>query len=199
MGLTNRQEQIIIGSILGDGHLELNGRNVRLRVDHSQRQKEYLFWKYRELRDICPSEPRIVKILPHYKTKKVYERWHFSTFSSADLNRFRETFYISRRKIIPICIKQILKDPLSLAVWFMDDGYKRNDCNAFRLHTDCYSLDEQKLLQNCLKENFCIGSSLHKKGDTWNIYIPSAQSERFRQVIGPFILPDMRYKLPLAP
>lgn len=198
MGLTNRQEQILIGTILGDGHLELNGNNVRLRIDHSPEQKDYLFWKHSELKDLCPSKPRVVRNW-HSKREKVYERWHFSTLSLPVLNKFRETFYPSKKKIIPANIEQILKDPLSLAVWFMDDGYKRNDCNAFRLNTDCYSFKEQGLLQSCLKENFRIDSSLHKKGDHWNVYIPGHQSERFRQVIDPFILSSMRYKLPLAP
>lgn len=55
-------------------------------------------------------------------------------------------FYPERKKIIPHNIQSFLHDPLSLAVWFMDDGYKRSDCNALRLGTDSFTKDEQYLL-----------------------------------------------------
>lgn len=198
MGLTDRQEKIIIGCLLGDGHLELNGWNVRLRLDQGLRQKDYLFWKYSELKGLCPSPPRIVEGW-HLKVGRVYRRWHVSTFSLPILNNLWRVFYQSKRKAIPSTISGLLTDSISVAVWFMDDGYKRNDCNAFRFSTDCYSRHEHTLLRTCLKENFRLDTSLHKKGNTWNIYVPCGQSKSFRRIIDPYILPSMRYKLPLAP
>ena len=89
--------------------------------------------------------------------------------------------------------------PLSLAIWFMDDGYKRNDCNAFRLNTDLFTYDEQKLLVSCLKENFGIGSTIHKKGKTFNIYIPERSSRKFCEIVKPHILDSLLYKVSLTP
>ena len=59
----------------------------------------------------------------------------------------------------------------------MDDGYKRNDCNALRLNTDSFQLQEQRLLQKCLKKNFKIESNLHRKGRFWTIYIRIRKSK----------------------
>lgn len=198
LGLTDRQEKIVVGCLLGDGHLELNGRNVRLRLDQGLKQRRYLFWKYTELKNLCPSPPRVVEGW-HANVGKVYRRWHVSTFSLPLLNNLWQVFYRSKRKVVPKTINDLLTDPISLAVWFMDDGYKRSDCNAFRFNTDCYARGEQALLQACLKRNFSLATTLHRKGNTWNIYVPCSESQKFQQVISSYILPSLRYKLPLAP
>ena len=106
---------------------------------------------------------------------------------------------MNSKKIIPDTICELLKSPLSLAVWFMDDGYKRNDCNAFRLGTDSFTLEEQKLLQNVLEKNFGIETKVHKKGRYWNIYIPERESKKFVRIIKPYIIPKLKYKIALTP
>ena len=196
--LTKRQKEILIGMLLGDCCLEKNGRNVRLRVEHGLNQKDYLNWKYKEFQNLATNKPRIVKSL-HLKTKKIYPRWHFSTFSIPELNTFWAKFYCRKRKRIPKDIPELLKSPLSLAVWFMDDGYKRNDCNALRLNTDCFNYREQNLLLRCLKINFGIDARIHRKGKFWNIYIPKPEAKNFCKVVRPYILPKMKYKISLTP
>lgn len=79
--LTKRQKEILIGMLLGDGCLEKNGRNVRLRIDHGTKQKDYLDWKYEELQNLATAKPRLVIGKIDIRTKKRYQRWHFSTFS----------------------------------------------------------------------------------------------------------------------
>ena len=37
--LSSEQEEVLIGSILGDGYLELNGNNCRFQSQHSLKQK----------------------------------------------------------------------------------------------------------------------------------------------------------------
>ena len=52
--LTQFQKSIIIGSILGDGYLRIiSGRNnAFLEINHSIKQKEYVDWKYLNLKNI---------------------------------------------------------------------------------------------------------------------------------------------------
>jgi len=193
--LTKRQKEILIGMLLGDGCLEKNGNNVRLRVEHGLAQKDYLNWKYKEFHNLVPSEPRIVKGVIHPKTGKIYNRWHFSTFSLFGLNNYWQRFYYRKIKKIPKDILELLKSPLALAVWYMDDGYKRNDCNALRISTDSFKINEQKLLQKCLMRNFRIKTKLHRKGKFWNIYIPNPQVKNFCKIVKPYIIPEMNYKI----
>ena len=51
--LTRRQREIIVGKLLGDGHLESmnNGRTYRLKIEHSLKQKEYVDWFYQEFEE----------------------------------------------------------------------------------------------------------------------------------------------------
>ena len=193
--LIKRQKEILIGTLLGDGCLEKNGKNVRLRIDHGLNQKDYLDWKYKEFKNLATNKPRMIKGMLHQETKKFYRRWHFSTFSFFELNDYWYKFYFQKRKRIPYNILELLKSSLSLAVWFMDDGYKRNDCNALRISTDCFNIKEQRLLQECLKKNFKIRTNIHKKGKFWNIYIPSQEAKKFCRIIKPHILPSMEYKI----
>ena len=194
MALTQRQINIIIGLILGDGGLEKNGNNVRVRVEHGFSQKKYLMWLYGELKNITSRQPRVVSSRSS-KNGKTYFRWHFSTLSLECLNFYYYKFYKSMKKVVPNDINKILISPLSLAVWYMDDGYKRNDCNALRLSTDSFNYNEQIKLTRCLKSKLNINCKLHKKARTWNIYIPVESSYRFCTLVKPYIIPSMRYKL----
>jgi len=178
--------------------LEKNGRDVRLRLDQGIKQKDYLTWKYREFKNLATSKPRI--ITEFHKIKQVnITRAHFSTYTNKIFTFWKNIFYKERIKIIPKNINNILKSPLSLAVWFMDDGYKRNDCNALRISTDSFTLEEQQLLVKCLKKNFGVNSKIHKKGKTFNIYIPNNSAKRFCQIIKPFIVNSLLYKVSLTP
>ncbi len=198
MQLSKRQEAILIGLILGDGCLEKNGKNVRLRVEHGLAQTEYLRWLYEEFKNISPQKPRIVSA-KHSKNGKFYERVHLSTFSLECLNHFYFQFYKDRKKVIPKEIENILIKPISLAIWFMDDGYKRNDCNALRIGTDSFSYQDQQKLIKCLENNFKIVAKLHRKTKNWNIYIPQKEAKKFCFLIKPFIVPSMEYKINLTP
>jgi len=193
MDINKRQRQIIIGTLLGDGHLEKNGRYTRLRIDH--RQKDYVEWKYTELSKIVTAKPRIVLDKCRSSNNKFYRRWHVSTYSIPELDEYREIFYRDGRKCIPSGIGGMLDSPLALAVWYMDDGYKRNDCAALRLNTDAFTCAEQNLLLQMLKNNFAICANLHRKGKWHNIYVPQQEALKFCTIIRPFVLPTLEYKL----
>lgn len=198
MQLTQRQDAIIIGTLLGDGCLERNGRNVRLRLEHSKDQKSYLVWKFKELKSIVTGS--VMKVRAYHKiNKRFYDSYRAYTFSHEAMHYYQNMFYLNNKKVIPNNIFELLKDPLSLAIWFMDDGYKRNDCNAFRLGTDSFAKEEQALLQEALLKNFGIETKMHKKGKYWNIYIPERESKKFVNIIKPYIIPKFEYKITLTP
>lgn len=56
--LNARQQAIVIGTLLGDGCLERNGTHVRLKVDHGATQKEYVEWKFQELKSVATGLPK---------------------------------------------------------------------------------------------------------------------------------------------
>lgn len=199
MELSDRQRAIIIGSLLGDTCLERNGIRYRLRMEHSNAQKEYVLWKCHMFAGfVTNASPMKVEAF-HLVQKKKYVSWRMYTKTLGVFNTFAEQFYFNGKKVLPKNLDKILTDPLSIAVWFMDDGYKRNDCNAFRISTDSFSLEENKLLQKMLVKNFGIQCSVHKKGAYWNLYIPQKFAKDFVALVKPYILPSFSYKIALAP
>ncbi|TSC83652.1 MAG: homing endonuclease [Parcubacteria group bacterium Gr01-1014_17] len=197
MQLAKRQHAIITGTLLGDGCLERNGNFVRLRLEHGISQKSYLFWKHKELKNITGS---VMELHAYHKVNKCfYDSVRVYTHTDPVFEQYWTAFYQNKKKVIPSNIRTLLKDPLSVAVWFMDDGYKRNDCNALRLGTDSFTKNEQGVLRSVLKKNFKIDATLHKKGKYWNLYIPQKEAIRFVKLIKPFIIPELTYKITLTP
>jgi hypothetical protein len=76
MRLTDRCRGIIAGAILGDGCLERNGRFVRLRIDHGERQKALVEWKHKQLAELSPTPIRRVTVLDQ-RTGKTYVHYRF--------------------------------------------------------------------------------------------------------------------------
>jgi recombination protein RecA len=189
---TQRQEQILLGTLLGDGFLEQNGHNVRLKIDHGAKQKAYVFWLYKEFKTIARMPYQL--LFQDKRTSQIYEHWRFATYSLPLLNPWRQLFYHNKRKIISPKIFELLS-PLSLAVWYMDDGFRRTDCKGLYLCTSAYSMEEQYFLQECLEKKFNIQTKLHFAAKQVRIYVPSSQTNTFCSIVQPFILPSFTYKL----
>lgn len=51
--LTETQKAIVIGTLLGDGGIYEGSYYIKQSNEH----KEYLFWLYNELKNICSSSP----------------------------------------------------------------------------------------------------------------------------------------------
>ena len=121
MPLTKRQRDIVVGTLLGDGCLERNGRFVRLRTDHSPKQKEYVFWKFDQMHNFTSARPRFIEYYDR-RTSKTYKHWRFDTISTKSFVPFKNLFYTTDgKKKIPYNIKELLVRPLSLAdgLWMM--------------------------------------------------------------------------------
>ena len=55
--LSEIQQQLILGCVLGDGYLRKK-TNAHLQITHSVKQKEYVDWKYQILKDIVITPPK---------------------------------------------------------------------------------------------------------------------------------------------
>ena len=196
--ISSREEAIIIGTILGDSHLAMLKTDARLEMMHSEKQKEYLFWKYRELSSFVSARSHRVEIVDR-RFRKTYVEWKFSTKMHPLFTNLRKQFYPRGRKIVPRNISKLLVSPLSLAVWFMDDGGRRNDSYGLFLNTLSFTKTEHELLRACLSKRFSLDSRLHWVQDGYRIYIPSASAQRFCEIVYPHIIPSMQYKLSYNP
>lgn len=191
--LSKKQRELIVGLLLGDGHLETaNGRTYRLKVEHSIKQREYVDWLYQEFKPWVRQKP---KAKNHAINDKVLISYWFTTYSSAKLRFYAQQFYVNKKKIMPKLIGKLLS-PLALAVWFMDDGsWKSNHHKTYIIHTLGYSKKELAIVRKILEQKYGITIGIHKQYQQWRIYVYSESAPLFRKLIEPYVIPSMKYKL----
>jgi sRNA-binding regulator protein Hfq len=193
MNLLPEARSIVVGSLLGDAYLYPNGT---LQIEHSLDQASYVWWKYEKLRGIAGKLPTAVQ---RYDARysKTYQSLRF--YTRAVLKELRFEFYRDRRKVIPARIVEWF-DPLALAVWFMDDGGRgARTPKGLVINTSGFSADEQLLLQRALAERFGVSVSIHTVGRGFQLYVKVESFDRFAELISPYLLPQMSYKLPVDP
>ncbi len=180
--LSKIQKQVILGSILGDGYMRKK-TNAHLQITHSYKQKEYVDWKYKILKDLVLTKPS------KYRGNAGRVGYRFFTKSLPELTKIHDIFYKEREKIIP---KGIVLTPLILAIWYMDDGNKSYKSCYF--NTQKFSRECQDNLMNSLNL-IDIKSTLNKDKEYFRIRITTESTQKLFKMIDKFIIPSMRYKI----
>jgi hypothetical protein len=184
-------KETLIGTVLGDGYLEPHGRGIRLQVNHSAQLKAYVEWKRLELSELLPSPL-------HHHDNAGYPFWRFVTRSHPYLAELRRLFYVNGKKVVPNEIASLLTHPKSLAVWFMDDGTRDRRQDSLLFETQCYGPDDIARLKCALVANFGLHTSIHRSGvgRGLRLYVPVDEARSLARLIGPYVRPELRYKLP---
>jgi len=188
--LNKAQTAVLIGTLLGDGGLRYHGKNCRLHVKHSASQLPLVQFKRQIFNDLTTMP---IREFSQMVRSKEYYFVEFVTRTDPSLTYFYNVFYRDGKKIIPKNIQQLLTDRLSLAVWFMDDGSAEYAGASFQTH--CFGLEEVQLLQQCLKFNFELVTTIRQNKSKWILYIPKSSLIRFRELTKKDILDHFLYKL----
>lgn len=197
--LTPAQRSLIIGSLLGDGTMRLGRgcRNANFKVEHGLRQKAYVQWKYHILKSLVLTPPKL-----SYRYREAEERypksWWFRTVRHPLLTEIYQRYYAGEsyrcgRKILPASVRKELT-PLALAVWVMDDGtYSRG---SIEISTYAFSIDEVRLLKQCLWERFQIETAPVRDRDKgYRLYCTRAGTRSLVRVIRRHVIPSLSYKI----
>lgn len=194
--MNSRKKAILIGMILGDAYLQKTGkRNARIRLEHSDKQKDYLLWKGSQFPEFFQGEPKlIVRFNPVFKKTYSYYRWQSN--ASPEIGKFRQKFYQNSKKIIPYQLPELLTHPLSLALWFMDDGYFYHRDKIAYIYIPKYSREEVERLLSVLKSNFSLEVIVRvKKRENLVLVFSVSQTQKLLRLIKPYIIPSMSYKI----
>ena len=188
--LTKDERSIIIGSLLGDGYMRIvPGRNdAFLEINHSEKAKDYVDHKYRSLARLCISPPK------ERTTNGGRVAYRFFTRQHPQMTALYELFYENGRKRIPDSLRL---DPLSMAIWYMDDGSKSRDADVY-INTQQFSNGDQKRLLFLLRQKG-IKARLNKDKIYYRIRIIKESIGRFMKMISPYVIDSMRYKLVMTP
>lgn len=183
------QQQIFIGSILGDMSLKMPKNAVHASGDfaHSLKQENYCKYLEEKLKNFCSKG--IYKTQYDKRTDKYYHSYYVYLKASEYLTTLYHQFYPNGVKIVPKDLLYQL-DGLGVAIWFMDDGCK--DGNTYRLATNCFSQEDLELIVKFFKDKFDIVATIHS---THVIRIATKSAESFRNLIIDFIHPDCLYKV----
>lgn len=221
--LSKEEEAVFLGNLLGDGHIQKRGNSYRTKIQHTIQQKNYVLWKYEKLKRLCDKNH-----LPKLATQKNSDSSNFFFYlnSGLYLEKYHSLFYKPylweplktnllkeslglpkkkikyRKQITQALIDALPRDPLLLAVWFLDDGSCRKDVFSGRLATQGFTKEEQHLLQDYLKQGFGIDTQLviHSRiKKQYYITIPASRNQfaNFVDLIKPIVdeIPDLKYKI----
>lgn len=194
--LSKEQYQAVLGIILGDGNLSLTKNLSRLRLTHGEKQLEYLKYKMSILSNqVYQNECRGVS--GFNKKNKIY---YCSTLCSEDYKEIYDKFYFNGKKEIREKLLDEL-DEISLAFWFMDDGYycKRDNITGYyQLATHSFTKEENQLISNKLKEKFDIESKLKfdKRCSKHCLIFKTKSTDIIASLICKYVPASMQYKLP---
>lgn len=185
-------EQLLIGSLLGDGcftKISGNVKNSRFSMAHSLKQKEYFMFK-QSILDKYNLSGKISenKIVSNRYKEGFTEEIRLKSKSHPIFTFYRQLYDISGKKRIN---KEIINklNPLGLSIWYMDDGNITGYSCEFNVQS--FTEEERIVLQEVLKINFNIKTTLTNN----TIYILSEDFENFINIIKRFIIPSMEYKL----
>lgn len=201
MKLTNKQKAILFGLILGDGYLQSTGKdNARLRLEHSERQKSYLFWKIKSLPFLFQGKPKRIK-RKHPLSERTYCYYRHQSNSSPLLGKLRKIFYPEGKKVLPD-LEKYLPSALALAVWYMDDGYYYRRDRCAYLYLGKVSKEEAERARQALLSKFSLFVKVldkDKKKKGFAIYFSPEETRRLKTIILPYILSEFSYKIPPDP
>lgn len=204
--ISETAEQIILGSILGDGCImkyRESNENTKLRLNsmltilQGISQEDYLLYKKSLLekegigghivKRKGENGTRLIKGIPLYSKDAI----EYRTIRNSSFNKYRDLFYKDKKYVNEYIFKL---GPLGLAIWYLDDGnlYKR----TIRFYTNCFTDNDLVVLQKMLKDNFNINTAIHKGPSVGKtIYVKTESYDIFFKTIIPYIPDSMLYKI----
>jgi hypothetical protein len=184
------QISFLIGCLLGDGHMRIDKKCINLRFicEHGIKQKEYCKWKFDILKSLNPKYRICKRKTKDKRTDKYYESSKVFLGNNPELLFIYNMFYKDKK----IINKEIYKyfDDLSLAVMYMDDGYKY--LSSIYISTDCFSKMELENFISFIFKKYKIKFNIHKGN---KLYLQKKYYSTFKKIILPFVHETMMYKL----
>lgn len=171
--LTKLQQNLIIGSMLGDGHITNEKYLPIFIVSHAHSEKDYLFWKYETLKDVCNKPPtfNVAKLKPFgNKLFMAQKSYRINTRSLDALIAFRDMSIIELVNSL---------NEFSLSIWMLDDGHRSSI--SWELCVAPYEDSEIIHILKVFHEVF--GLSCKRKSDPRYITFTSDSSRKLDEII----------------
>lgn len=201
--LTQRQKEILYGSMMGDAK-RMSPSSAGF--GHGTFQMEYLAWKFREFASVASKGSWKETSCISKITGRVIKGWRFYTHANTDVETIIGQFYKSGRKEVTRAILENLT-PLSIAVWFQDDGKTdffhrltnlQNHTPMPMFCTESFSIESCMEIQTWFSQKYGIRTRIRwraKDKDGYRIIIGNKYVQKFFDLIRPYVLPMFAYKI----
>lgn len=185
-----------------DGHLGFFGNSVNacLVINMLEKNQDYLEDVIKSVEEI-PTSYNLSR--PQIYVKDGYDRQQqlrLQTSSHPVFTKIHERIYIDKQKTFDPHMAKMFDDEM-LAIAFMADGncYKdkrwENAKPSYRLHLNDWTYGDLMIFKECCKASFGLEINTRKKGNRYDLAVPTAHSELFEEIVRPYILPSFQYKL----
>ena len=187
--LTEFQQAVLVGTLLGDGSIAKHGHHHRLFVKHKAAHRSLVEWKREVFADFTSMQ---LHEFEQQLNGRGYPCVQFVTRTDPVFTVWRQRFYRDRRKIVPPDIEHLVT-PASVAVWLMDDGTAERAGVSFQTHS--FEHDEAERLATLLRAKFGLKTSLMKNHGASIVYVHGSSLEALTALVAPYVLPQFTYKL----
>ena len=144
------QCDLIIGSLLGDGHIDKRKEFPLFIVSHAENQKDYLYYKYTIMKNLCEMTPTKYKGKGRYKiVDSICDCQDFYRFNTRTYYAFKPFREMSKIDLI----NQL--NEYSFSIWMLDDGHCVEK-GYWELCVPLESDDERSAMKNILYNKFEI-------------------------------------------
>ena len=204
--LSIEQKEAIIGLMLGDASLQSQnkGKTYRIKFEWGDKNKAYVLHVFNLFDEWLLSQPHKKERLS--PKGNLIVNWGFQTFSHKAFNYLAELFLLDKggKKGISENLVQDHLTPKGLAYWFMDDGgkldYNKNSKNrSVVLNTHSFTDLEVEKMCDQISNKFELLCEVRSNKNKKIIVIKDTSYSKFYQLINPYLLEEMKYKLPKFP
>ncbi len=197
--VSGRVREVLLGTLLGDGAITKGKGYAHPRVvmRHSVKQQSYILWKSQELSSLA-SDRSIAKQGCDGRDGWGGEKLRFQSLTLSVLDEIYQL-------VMPHGKKQVRRrwlnqlTPLSLVVWWCDDGSLVSNTRQGVLCTDGFSKKEVEIIKRYLHVVWGVDTKLGAVSDRpgqYRLYMYSKRSlEKWLRIMLPYIpVQEMLYK-----
>ena len=172
--LSSTQKDIIIGSMLGDGHINKRETQPLFIISHAENQKDYLFWKYEILKDLC-------NIPPTYYEGEIIKHFNDKEYSCQSFYRLGTRLHDCLIPIRNMDVYELVNslNELSFSVLMLDDGHRSN---IWGYCVAPYTNDEKEYMIKVFKDKFDINGYV-RDSDNRYMFFSAIDSKKIDNII----------------
>ncbi len=190
------QWDVVLGGLLGDGSLSptRSGHAARFRIGHAAAQGDYADWTASLFGNLSVSR----------STNEAGAVVH-DVQPLPELAELRSAVYLGGKKVLSYEYLKRLT-PLSLAIWYQDDGAfssrseglqegTRGGSGRVEIRVEALERSSRLRLRDHLADIWDLHAQLVERGGNAILHFPTAETAKLHALIAPFVHPSMEHKL----